>query len=86
MRRAVLAAAGLTLLACPVGRIGTTDPSGVDVDGGSGGDGGADGALALEIGDGGLSMGRPGLAMFMGGPRHRGRSPHTFCSTIFSGT
>lgn len=30
----------------------------------------------LEIGDGGASYGSPGLAMFMVGPRHRGRYPY----------
>jgi outer membrane protein assembly factor BamB len=58
-------------LGCPV-RGPVTGPQG-----GAGGDGGpgeARAAAALELGDGGASLGRPGLAMFMGGPRHRGRA------------
>jgi outer membrane protein assembly factor BamB len=39
-------------------------------------DGSPAGEAGLEIGDGGQSLGAPGLAMFMAGPRHRGRSAY----------
>ncbi len=63
------------LLACPV-RHALNDRlpnDGDERDGGHVDGGQGDGGRSLVIGDGGSSMGRPGLAMFMGGPRHRGR-------------
>jgi outer membrane protein assembly factor BamB len=60
------------LSACPV-RGPAVEPPGGEADAGRGGSGPAGGAAELELGDGGASLGRPGLAMFMGGSRHRGR-------------